>query len=126
MMSAIRAYLLNDAELSSLLNAEQAIYQLEKPLQREHSHYIIGLYKPINGGYVKDYQYDFRIIGEDLSTVMKIQSRLIELLDDTRNEKTIKDDKVIIRSINLINGGGTVKNPDSGNWETVVYFLAKI
>lgn len=88
--------------------------------------YIVFFLKPLSGGFVKDWQMEFRIISNDLSKITALNSRLIKLLDDPRGEKLIYDDETVIRSSSLINGGGTWKNPETDNFETVVYFLLKI
>lgn len=119
-MEAIRKYLLNDADFFSLVG--NAIYFVEKPQEIENDVYIIYKTKPISGGYVKNYQIEFNIVGKDLAKLMQIQNRLIYLLDDPRNEKHIEN----IYHTELLNGGGIVKNPDTGNYEIILYFLYKI
>ncbi len=109
-----------------MLDNKEAIYQVEKPKEIENDTYIVFFLKPLSGGYVKDWQLEFRVIAKDLSKIVALQSRLINLLDDPRGEKVIKDDETVIRSISLVNGGGTWKNPDTDNYEMVVFFLFKI
>lgn len=125
-MKVIRNYLLGDLQLQALLNNQEAIYLVEKPKEIVNDTYIIYFFKPIAGGYIKDYQVEFRLISKDLNKLIAIQSRLIKLLDDPREETIIKDDETTIRNIKLLNGGGFWKNPDTGNHEMVVYFLCKI
>lgn len=69
---------------------------------------------------------EFYIIGKDLSKLIQIQEKLIQLLDDIRNEKVIRDNDTTIRTVKLLNGGGMVKNSDTGNYEVIAYFLCKI
>jgi hypothetical protein len=125
-ISTIRKYLLNDTELKSLLNNQNAIYLVEKSSEEDYSPYIVTFYKPLNGGIIKDYQVEFRVIGDDLSQLILIQDRLIKLLDDPQNRIIIKDENTTIRHSKLLNGGGFAKNPDTGNFEMIVYFLFKI
>lgn len=125
-MKVIRNYLLDDLQLKALLDNQEAIYLVEKPEKIKNDTYIVYFFKPISGGYIKDYQIEFRCISKDLNKLIAIQSRLIKLLDDPRDETMIKDEETTIRSIKLLNGGGTWKNPDTGNHEMVVYFLCKI
>jgi len=125
-MKVIRNYLLEDLQLKALLNNQESIYLVEKPKEIENETYLVYFFKPISGGYIKDYQIEFRLISKDLSKLLAIQSRLMKLLDDPRDKTIIKDDETTIRSIKLLNGGGFWKNPDTGNHEMVVYFLCKI
>ncbi|EHQ90169.1 hypothetical protein [Desulfosporosinus youngiae] len=125
-MKIIRNYLLNDLQLKTLLDNQNAIYLVEKPKEMENNTYIIYFYKTLTGGFIKDYQVEFRLISKDLSKLIAIQSRLINLLDDPRGKKIIKDTETVIRSTKLLNGGGMVKNESTGNYEVVVYFLCQI
>jgi len=125
-VSTIRKYLLNDVELKGLLNNKNAIYLVEKSNEEDFIPYIVMFYKPLNGGIIKDYQFEFRVIGEDLSQLIPIQERLIKLLDDPQNRLIIKDENTTIRQTKLLNGGGFTKNPDTGNFEAIVFFLLKI
>ena len=125
-MKIIRSYLLQDLQLKSLLDNHDSIYLVEKPKEKEDETYIVYFFKPITGGYIKDYQFEFRLISKDLNKLIALQSRLINLLDDHRGEKIIKDSETVIRSTKLLNGGGQVKNEDTGNYEMVVYFLCQI
>lgn len=125
-MKVIRNYLLNDLQLKTLLENQDAIYLVEKPKEINSDTYIVYFFKPLTGGFIKDYQIEFRLISKDLSKLIAIQSRLINLLDDTRGKMIIKDNETVIRSTKLLNGGGTVKNENTGNHETVVFFLCQI
>ncbi|SHK42268.1 hypothetical protein [Desulforamulus aeronauticus] len=125
-MKVIRSYLLQDLQLKSLLDNRDSIYLVEKPTEKKDDTYIVYFFKPITGGFVKDYQFEFRLISKDLHKLIAIQSRLINLLDDPRGEKIIKNSETVIRSTKLLNGGGQVKNENTGNYEMVVYFLCQI
>ena len=107
-MKVIRKYLVENTELINLLGG-QYIWLVEKPKEKNADNYIIYKYKELSGGYIKDYQLEFNIIGKDLNKLLAIRQKLIELLDDTRNEKIIKDTDTTIRSTKLLNGGGMAK-----------------
>ncbi|MBZ4664466.1 MAG: hypothetical protein JG776_2184 [Caloramator sp.] len=124
-MKVIRKYLIENTELINLLGG-QFIWLIEKPKEINADNYIIYKYKELNGGYIKDYQIEFNIIGKDLNKLLTIRQKLIELLDDTRNEIIIKDNDTTIRNTKLLNGGGMAKNPETGNYEIILYFLIKI
>lgn len=124
-MKVIRKYLLEGNELESLLGGEH-IYLVEKPEKVNPDVYIIYKYKIVSSGYIKGYLVEFNIIGKDLNRLISIQDKLIEMLDDLRNEKSIKDDETVIRQSKLLNGGGMVKNPETGNYELIVFFLCKV
>jgi len=124
-LKVIRKYLLEDTNLLNYLGG-QYIWLVEKPKEIEANPYIIYKYKELNGGLIKNYQFEFNLIGTDLSKLLYIKERLINLLDDPRGEKSIKDDSTVIRQSKLLNGGGMVKNPNTGNYEVVVFFLFKI
>jgi len=89
----VRNYLLADAQLKILLDNKEAIYQIEKPKEIKNDTYIVFFLKPLSGGFVKDWQLEFRVISYDLSKIVAIQSRLIKLLDDPRGEIIIKDEE---------------------------------
>lgn len=125
-MKVIRKYLLSDPQLKSLLENKDSIYLLQKPKELEDKQYIVYLFKPLSGGYIKDYQLEFRVIGKDLAKLIAIQSRLINLLDDPRGENIIKDESTTIRHSKLLNGGGMLFNETTGNHELILYFLCKI
>jgi len=124
-MKVLRKYLIEDTQLISLLGG-QFIWLVEKPVDVNAETYLIYKYKELNGGFIKDYQIEFNVIGKDLSKLITIKERLIDLLDDPRNEKIIKDNDTVIRHSSLLNGGGMVKNPETGNYEVVAFFMIKI
>lgn len=120
-MKEIRLYLLEDNTLIQLLGGKY-IYLVDKPEKEQTNTYIQYTYKPLGTGIVRDYQLEFNVICKDLSKGLVIQDRLITLLDEVR--EIIKIDG--IRTTKLLNGGGMVKNPETGNYHIVLYFLAKI
>ncbi len=126
MMTLIRQHLLSDAQLMVLLDNKPAIYQVEKPKDIVNDTYIVFLNKPLSGGYIRDWQIEFRVISKDLSKLTAIQSRLIHLLDNPREYNHLKNNEVGIRKIKLLNGGGTLRNPSTNNFELIVFFLCTI
>lgn len=124
-MKVVRKYLLQDADLLDYLGG-QYIWLVEKPKEVDANPYIIYKYKELSGGFIRDYQIEFNIIGTELDKLLSIKYKLIELLDDPRNERTIKDNEIVVRHSKLLNGGGMIKNPNTGNYEVVVFFLVKI
>jgi hypothetical protein len=126
MMSLLRSYLLDDAQMLTLLDNQEAIYQVEKPKEMEHDTYIVFLSKPLQGGHIKDYQIEFRLIDKNLSKLNALQSRLITLLDNPRERLILNDENTVIRDVHLLNGGGTLKNPSTDNFETIVFFLCRV
>lgn len=124
-LSLIRDYLLNDGQIFSLLGRRKAMYLISKEDDAKRDPYIIYLYKPLGGRYIQDCQVEFRLIGKDLSKLTALKSRLIKLLNYNRDSKVIRDEKVVIHDSKLLNGGGQVKNPQTGNFELVIYFLVK-
>lgn len=124
-LSLVRTYLANDPQIKSLLNGKESIYLIGKEDNKDVDPYIIYLYKPLGGRYIQDCQIEFRIIGKDLSKLTAIKSRLIKLLNYNRKTEIIRDKKVVIKDSKLLTGGGQVKNPNTGNYELVIYFLIK-
>lgn len=124
-MKVIRKYLLKDDELLNLLQGKN-IYLVEKPQKIKCNPYIVYNYKPLGSGIIKDYQITFYIVGKKLKVLLDIQKQLINLLDEIREPIIIKDKQTIIKHSKLLNGGGIIKNEDTGNYEIVVYFLCKI
>lgn len=119
----IRKHLLNDTTFKTLLNDKDAIYLIEKPIKSVENPYIVYLYKPIGtGGYITDFQIEFRIVGKDLTKLTSLQNRMITLLDFNRDTQPIEG----IRHCKLLNGGGMVRNPETDNYELIVFFLCKI
>lgn len=118
-MREVRTFLLQDAEITQLLEGEH-IYLIEKPEQVNTDNYIVYKYKPLSGGIIKDYQLEFNLIGKDLSKLLQLHNRLITLLDDMQ---AINLENICY--IKLLNGGGMIKNPDTGNYHIILYFLVK-
>ena len=124
-LTAVRNYLLKDEQLKLLLEGKDALYLISKGDAQDINPYIIYLYKPLGGRYVQDCQLEFRIIGQDLSKLTAIKSRLIKLLNYNRESVVIRNDKAVIKDSKLLTGGGQIKNPATGNFELVIYFLIK-
>ena len=71
-MKVIRKYLVENTELINLLGG-QYIWLVEKPKEINADNYIIYKYKELSGGYIKDYQLEFNIIGKDLNKLLTIR-----------------------------------------------------
>ena len=124
-MNAIREYLISNTELYSLVG--ENIFLFEKPEKVTATDYVIYNFKELNGGsYVRDYQLDIRIVGKDKLKLLTIKDTIITLLDNFNKQTKIKDDTTTIRHTRLVNGGGVIKNPESGEYNVLVYFLVKI
>lgn len=125
-MQAILDYISNDSVIQSLIGDN--IYFVERPSETETviDNYIVYKLKPIKGGFVKQYALEFNVIGNDLPKLMEVNKRLIELFDDTRNDKIIKDENITVTSSHLTSGGGTARNNETGNFVIVTYFSIRI
>lgn len=122
----IKDYLIGNSELSTLLGGDH-IWLVDKPTEVTASPYIIYTYKEMQGGgFIKDYQFEFKIIGNDLTKVHDIREKVIDLLDDPREEKIIKNTDTVVRHSKLFKGGDMTKNSETGNYEMIVFFLIKI
>lgn len=125
-MNVIREYLVADETLNALIG--ENIFLFEKPEKVKANTYIIYNFKEINGatGGIRDYQLDIRIVSKDKLSLFSIKDRLIELLDNYNKPTKIKDSSAVVRHTRLINGGGIIKNEESGEYNLLVYFLVKI
>lgn len=125
-MQAILDYLSSDSIIQNEIGDN--IFFVEKPSATELKidNYIVYKIKPIEGGYIKQYALEINVIGTDLPKLLKVNKRIIELIDDPRNEKIIKDENITITSSALTSGGGTVKNSETGNYIIITYFKLKI
>lgn len=116
-MQEIRTHLINDANLINLLGGHY-IWLLEKPSKVETNTYICYNFKELSKEILTNYQVEFGIISNDLNKALSIKEKLIELLDNERNNIRIDG----IKQTLLLNGGGILKHEDTGNYEIIVYF----
>ena len=115
---------MSDAELKSMISD---VYFVDKPLDKPDTEYVTYNYKLVSGGLIKGYQLQINCIGENLFKVMQIQQKIESLLDGYENKNAkIKDEKNIIRSCTLINGGGQVYDSERKEYICISYFLFKI
>ncbi|MCG8483471.1 MAG: hypothetical protein MJA31_09200, partial [Clostridia bacterium] len=113
----IKEYLIADSELYTLLGGDY-IWLVEKPVDAIANPYVTYKYKEMQGSdFIKDYQYEFKIVGDDLTKVQAIREKVIDLLDDPRGEKIIKNENTVVRHSKLFEGGEMNKNSDTGNFE---------
>lgn len=124
----LRKYIVNDSTIKNLLtvtvNSKDivCVFTAEKPEKIKADNYVIIKMKELSGGYIMADQVEFDIIGKDLSKLLSVKDRLIDLIDDPRNTKAIKDEKITILTSELVNGGGVVKNNETNNFNVIVYF----
>jgi hypothetical protein len=124
----LRKYIVNDNTIKSLLTVQVnskdivCVFTAEKPEKITADNYVIIKMKELSGGYIMADQVEFDIIGKDLSKLLSVKDRLIDLIDDPRNTKAIKDENITILTSELVNGGGVVKNNETNNFNVIVYF----
>ncbi|MCI1964522.1 MAG: hypothetical protein LKJ17_00065 [Oscillospiraceae bacterium] len=124
----IRKYLINDDKIKSLLTITVenknvvCIFTAEKPKKVTADNYVIMKMKELSGGYIMADQVEFDIIGKNISKLLPVKDRIIELLDDPKNTKTIKNENVTILTSELVNGGGIAKNTETNNFSIIIYF----
>lgn len=116
-MQEIRTHLINDTEFINLLGG-QYLWLLEKPIKVITNTYICYNFKELSKDILTNYQVEFGIISKDLDKALLIKEKLIELLDNERNNIRIQG----IKQTLLLNGGGILKHQDTGNYEIIVYF----
>jgi len=116
-MQEIRTHLINDSSLINLLGG-QYIWLVEKPLKVTTKNYICYNFKELSKEVLTNYQVEFNIISNDLNKALSIKEKLIDLLDNERNNVRIDG----IKQSLLLNGGGILKHEDTGNYEIIVYF----
>lgn len=128
MITAIRNYLIKDTQLIQLLNNKPSIYFINKPIKATETEYITYSYKLITGGYVKVYELTMNFEGKDLSKLLQIQDRVIELLDKYKSDDMnfITDENNKIRTIELLNGGGQIFDEESKQYILISYFKFQI
>ncbi len=125
MIKLLRQHLKQNTSLMVMLDTNESIFHVEKPLKREDKTFIAIKDKLIEDKFIKTYQLTFNIESPDLEKVIDIEEELISYLNDPRGDKIIKNEEKSIRNISVLNGGGKIRTPE-GNWLAVVYFLCKI
>lgn len=84
----IRKYLVNDDTIKNQLTITVenkdivCIFTAEKPEKITADNYVIMKMKELSGGYITADQVEFDIIGKDISKLLSVKDRIIELLDD--------------------------------------------
>ncbi|MGF7057187.1 hypothetical protein [Brassicibacter mesophilus] len=125
MIKLLRQHLKQNTKLMDMLDTSESIYHIEKPLKCEDTTFIVIKDKLLEDKFIKTYQLTFNIESPDLEKVIAIEEELISYLNDSRDEKIIKNEEKSIRNISVLNGGGKVRTPED-NWLAVVFFLLKI
>lgn len=124
-MNAIREYIISDSDINQLVGDN--VFLFERPENSECGECIIYTFKELNGGFcIRDYQLDIRIVGKDKLKLLEIKDRIIEILDNFSKPTKISDTDTVIRHTRLINGGGIVKDPESKEYNVILYFLVKV
>jgi hypothetical protein len=121
-ISLIRKYLIEDTEIKYLIGSN--IFLLEKPNEINVDDFICLLYKPLDGGIVKSYQVEIRLFGKDIMKLMQLEKAVIKRLDWTR-QQNISNSNSTIYNCELLNGGGTIKDSETGVIETLLFFMIK-
>lgn len=127
-LKLVRSFILNDAQVKSLLANKSAMYFISKPEEEKVNPYIVYIFKPLEsiaGRNIQNVQLEFRLIGEDLQKLTALKSRLIKMLNYTRGSEVIRSENLTIYDSKLLTGGGQLQNPTTGNYELVVFFLLK-
>jgi len=120
-MNVIREYLVTQNIVS------ENIFLFEKPEKVTCTDYIIYNFKELDGGStIRHYQLDIRIVSKDKLQAIEIKDKVINALDVYYKFCKIKDTEVAVRSIKLVNGGGLIKNEESGEYNVLIYFSVKI
>ncbi len=127
----LRKYLINDNIIKNLLTVKVSnkdvvcIFTAEKPEKVVTDQYVLLKLKELSGGYIVTDALEITIVGKDLNKLLSIKDRIIELLDDPRNNRIIKDDNTTILTSELVNGGGIAKNSETNSFNVIVYFQIK-
>ena len=103
------------------------IFLFEKPLQVKADDYIIYNFKELDGGStIRIYQLDVRVVSKDKLKAIEIKDKVINALDIYYKTCKIKNEDTTIRNIRLTNGGGMIRNDETGEYNVLTYFIARI
>lgn len=120
-MNVIREYLVSQSIVG------ENIFLYEKPEKAKCTDYIIYNFKELDGGAtVRHYQLDIRCVSKDKLKAIEIKDKVVNTLDIYYKNCKIQDIETTIRSIKLVNGGGLIKNSETGEYNSLVYFSVKI
>lgn len=123
-MNVIREYI-----VASNIVGEN-VFLFEKPNVKELNSvtdYIVYNFKEIDGGStIRRYQLDIRVVSPDSLKVIEMKDEVIQLLDVYYRSCKIMNVETIIRSIKLVNGGGLIKNTETNEFNSIIYFEVKI
>ena len=124
MIALLRQHLSKNNELVSKLDKPDGIFYIDKPQKRDDTAYIVVKDKLLSGRYIEEYQLTFHIVSPEAQTVKDIEKELIEYLNDVRGEVIIRNKDTFITNIQVLQGGGMIRTPES-DYLSVVYFLLK-
>lgn len=103
------------------------VFFLEKPEKVTCTDYVIYTFKELDGGnIIRHYQLDIRCVSKEPLQVIEIKDKVINALDIYYKFCKINNEQFVIRSIKLLNGGGTIKNEEKGEYNALVYFYVTI
>jgi hypothetical protein len=120
-MNVIREYIVANSIVG------ENVFLFEKPKEIEVTDYIIYNFKELGGGStIRSYQLDIRAVSDNSLRAIEIKDNVIQLLDIYYKHCKIQNEDTTIRSIKLVNGGGLIKNPDTGEYNSIIYFQVKL
>jgi len=128
MIKLLRQHLKNNTNLMSMLDTDNSIFYIDKPVKCDDKTYLVIKDKLVGFDYIKDVQLIFHIVSPAPQSCKKIEEELINYLHDERGQIIIRDKENkdnFITNIRVLNGGGTIRTPEN-DYLTVVYFIAKI
>ena len=125
MIKLLRQHLIKNTKLVDMLDTNNGIYYIDKPLKCNDKTYLVTKDKLIGFDYIKDIQLIFHIVSPSPQICKEIEEELIDYLHDERGENIIKSDDTVIRNIRILNGGGIIRTPE-GDYLSVVYFIVKL
>ena len=125
MIKLLRQHLKKNTNLMDMLDNNNSIYYIDKPVKCNDKTYLVIKDKLIGLDYIKDVQLIFHVLSPSPQICKEIETELIDYLHDERGENIIKNDDTVIRNIRILNGGGIIHTPEN-DYLSVVYFIAKI
>lgn len=127
MIEVLRKHLKDNTKLVSFLDNGEAIYHLFKPSSKRFDDiktFIVIRDKIVTSDYLKTYAIEFKIQSPSLEKVIGIKEELIRYLNDKYVSNMLSSDYSIINGINLLNGGGIIRDDEAGVYLCVLFFSA--
>lgn len=126
MNKAIIDYIKYDSKLISLLGITKdnpKIYPLEHSNNEDVPFLVYSISPIISEEVITQYRAEFRIISDDVNEIESITNAMMNLMHFRRKSGFISNDKTIY--VSSFNGGGLLKNPETGNFEQYLVFIVK-